>query len=474
MQYRTNLGMSLGQLLSSAVGGDGAFERGQQIGSDMRYRQAAADNLNTENELKRRQLELDPYELAAAEVGADGAMAKRLKSYSQTGDYGNGSIEAPNMMPDGTRNLANSFRTEFIRPENWDGETAKRYQRVLGPLKFALVQGEKKPANVIKAINEADQGAFIRGDSAQGINDMARRQAATKGDVLQIEQADRLNSLEGMPISSNAFKSLASVLALGNKDKLFDSDQTGVLNTVTGDFVPNPNAQKPAQVKRQYDAKRGVLIDTQTGEALPVRMPGGSQLPVDAPKQASAKPMPIGAIRLQDDNLDAIATANSIKNDLVSFMKQIDGGALNLGMFNNYLNKTKNFVGLSDDQSRNLQSFEATLEKLRNDSLRLNKGVQTEGDAIRAWNELLTNLNDKKAVRQRLYQIVQINNRAARQRMSRNDTLRQNYGAGQMDYQPHYQQDSVIDAPKPTIVKTGTYQGRKVGQMSDGTVQFLE
>lgn len=474
MQLRTNLGMSIGQMLASGVGGNDAFRQGQRDGYENQYRQAATDNLNTETELKRRQLELDPYDLAASEVGADGVLAKQLKGYSQTGDYGNGSMDVPNMMPDGTRNLSNSFRTEFIKPDNWNDETAKRYQRVLGPLKFALVQGEKNPANVIKAINDADQGAFVRGDSSQNINDMARRQAATKGDVLQIEQADRLNALQGVPIGSDSFKSLASVLSLGNKDRLYDANQSGVLNTATGDFVPNPNAQRPAQVKQHYDSKRGLMIDPETGVATPVTMPNGSRLPVDTPKQTQAKPLPIGAIKLQDDNLDAIATANSIKNDLISFMKQIDGGALNLGMFSNYLNKTKNFVGLSDDQSRNLQSFQATLEKLRNDSLRLNKGVQTEGDAIRAWNELLTNLNDKKAVRQRLYQIVQINNRAAKQRMSRNDALRQNYGADQMDYQPYYQQDSVIDAPKPTIVKTGTYQGRKVGRMSDGTVQFLE
>lgn len=474
MQLRTNLGMSIGQMLAAGAGGNNSFMQGQRDGAEMRYRQAATDNLVTENELRRRQLELDPYELAASEVGADGVLAKQLKGYSQTGDYGNGSMDVPNMMPDGTRNLSNSFRTEFIKPDNWNDETAKRYQRVLGPLKFALVQGEKNPENVIKAINEADQGAFVRGDSSQSINDMARRQAATKGDVLQIEQADRLNALQGAPIGSDSFKSLASVLSLGNKDRLYDADQSGVLNTATGDFVPNPNAQRPAQAKHHYDSKRGLMIDPETGAATPVTMPNGSHLPVDAPKPAQAKPLPIGAIKLQDENLDAIATASSIKNDLISFMKQIDAGSLNLGMFNNYLNKAKNFVGLSDEQSRNLQSFQATLEKLRNDSLRLNKGVQTEGDAIRAWNELLTNLNDRKGVRQRLYQIVKINERAARQRMSRNDAMRQNYGVGQMNYEPQYHQDSVIEATQPTIVKTGTYQGRKVGQMSDGTIQFLE
>lgn len=114
MQLRTNLGMSIGQMLAAGAGGNNSFMQGQRDGAEMRYRQAATDNLVTENELRRRQLELDPYELAASEVGADGVLAKQLKGYSQTGDYGNGSMDVPNMMPDGTRNLSNSFRTEFI------------------------------------------------------------------------------------------------------------------------------------------------------------------------------------------------------------------------------------------------------------------------------------------------------------------------------------------------------------------------
>ncbi|MNY53581.1 hypothetical protein D3C86_1893470 [compost metagenome] len=76
----------------------------------------------------------------------------------------------------------------------------------------------------------------------------------------------------------------------------------------------------------------------------------------------------------------------------------------------------------------------STLEKLRNDSLRLNKGVQTEGDAQRAWNELLANINDPKLVEQRLGEILAINQRAGELRGLSNDSMRANFGHDPMDY----------------------------------------
>jgi hypothetical protein len=76
----------------------------------------------------------------------------------------------------------------------------------------------------------------------------------------------------------------------------------------------------------------------------------------------------------------------------------------------------KNATGLSNQASRNYASFQAALEKLRNDSLRLNRGVQTEGDAVRAWNELVKNINDPKVVKQRLEEIIRNNKVAAEYR----------------------------------------------------------
>jgi len=43
----------------------------------------------------------------------------------------------------------------------------------------------------------------------------------------------------------------------------------------------------------------------------------------------------------------------------------------------------------------------------------LNKGVQTEGDSQRAWNELIANINDPKVVQQRILEIQRLNQMAS-------------------------------------------------------------
>lgn len=157
---------------------------------------------------------------------------------------------------------------------------------------------------------------------------------------------------------------------------------------------------------------------------------------------AQAKPMPPAALKLQQEELDAIGAASSIKADMGAAKGMLaprgEGEAakppaLQLGPWQNLISRGQNFAGMSDEGSRNYASFVATLEKARNDSLRLNKGVQTEGDAVRAWNELLSNINDPKVVEQRLGEIEQINARAVNMRKLNVDNIRKNYGLGPLD-----------------------------------------
>lgn len=157
-----------------------------------------------------------------------------------------------------------------------------------------------------------------------------------------------------------------------------------------------------------------------------------------------AKPMPAAALRMQQEELDAIATASSINADIGTVEQQIKGGKLNLGPIDNVLAKGRNMAGLSNESSRNYATFQATLEKLRNDSLRLNKGVQTDGDSQRAWNELLKNINDPKVVAQRLGEIKKINKRAATIRELNVENIRNNYGAGPLDTSSYSKQPTAL------------------------------
>lgn len=161
-------------------------------------------------------------------------------------------------------------------------------------------------------------------------------------------------------------------------------------------------------------------------------------------EQKNVPKLPAAALKMQNEELDAIGTSGAINADLGALITQIDEKKLDLSLVGNVASKAKNFLGMSDEQSRNFQSFLSTLEKLRNDSLRLNKGVQTEGDAQRAWNELVANINDPKAVKQRLQEIQKINARAANLRRMNLDVIRSNYGLEPLDTSGYQSQPAAV------------------------------
>ena len=165
----------------------------------------------------------------------------------------------------------------------------------------------------------------------------------------------------------------------------------------------------------------------------------------DAKTKAIAnKPLPAQALKLQQEALDIIGVASNSAADLGRIKEQIDNNEIDLGPVSNIINKGLNYAGLSTDESRKYQSFISTLEKLRNDSLRLNKGVQTEGDAVRAWNEILSNINDKKLVSDRLAEVKAINERAANIQAMNIDNIRANYGKEPLDISSYKKQPSAL------------------------------
>lgn len=167
----------------------------------------------------------------------------------------------------------------------------------------------------------------------------------------------------------------------------------------------------------------------QSGDRLEP-IPGG---PADKPP-ASAKPMPATALKMQNEALDVIGIASSVQADLGAIEKQISDGKLSFGPVSNITNNLRNLAGNSSEESRNFSTFKSSLEKLRNDSLRLNKGVQTDGDAQRAWNELFQNINDTKLVSQRLAEIKQINARAVDLQKRSVEDIRNNFGQEPYDF----------------------------------------
>jgi hypothetical protein len=201
----------------------------------------------------------------------------------------------------------------------------------------------------------------------------------------------------------------------------------------------------------------------------------------------STKPLPAGALKIQDEALSAYGAAGNIQTSLDSKLKQIEEGKLKFGPLSNVANKGLNAAGMSSEESRNFASFMSDLERLRNESLRLNTGVQTDGDAQRAWNELFQNINDTDLVKQRISEIKGINARGAELQRLRIDGVRSNYNAAPYDFTPYDKTAPVVPAqqegqltneqnppanPSRTVSRTGMMNGRKVIQYSDGSVEY--
>jgi hypothetical protein len=177
------------------------------------------------------------------------------------------------------------------------------------------------------------------------------------------------------------------------------------------------------------------------------------------------KPLPATVLKMQNEALDKLSIASNIDKDLGVIEQQVIDGKLNLGLIANAKSEIRNKSGYSDENSRNYATFKNTLERLRNDSLRLNTGVQTDGDAQRAWNELFANITDNEFVKKRLGEIRVINQRGADLQKLQVDQIRSNFDADPLDFTKYEGQKPAIagdGAIMPNNEKIPTNQQKSV------------
>jgi hypothetical protein len=277
--------------------------------------------------------------------------------------------------------------------------------------RFALEQERHKA--VLEAVSSAtDQGSYVR----------AVQSLAARG--LDVSQVPQQFSPEF--VSQAGMQALTALQRLNAAEKAKDQQIT-----VRGQDVAAGTAAAGRASQERIAAASNALGYSRLAEDR--RQFGEREKRIRDLGGENVKPLPPGAIKLQNEALEAIGVASSIQKDLGALQGQLQEGKLKFGPVSNVLSAGRNMAGLSNEQSRNFGSFKSSLERLRNESLRLNSGVQTEGDAQRAWNELFSTLNDSELVNQRLTEIQAINKRATELKKSQLDALRANYGHGPAD-----------------------------------------
>lgn len=208
--------------------------------------------------------------------------------------------------------------------------------------------------------------------------------------------------------------------------------QTGAWNPQTRQFEPIGGVKAPSA---SAAPRTTTIYDPQTGQPQTAQWDAnaGDWKPIGGVKQMAPRPVPAAIQKAEADDLQDVQTIGQVNNMLGGFVSQLDTGALTLGPLENVQSRVQNWAGSSSPNSRNYASFTAGLEKMRNESLRLNKGVQTEGDAVRAWNEVFSNINDPAVVKQRLQEIIGFNNAAAQFKANQIRLRRETNGLDPLD-----------------------------------------
>lgn len=313
------------------------------------------------------------------------------------------------------------------------------------------------PGRFTSALGQAGMGALgdyqaaaqqqrqnKRADLQESIMLMQLAQAQRKAEAQREAEAKRAGFLNSIDPNAGPAMPFSPAAAMGaglgaDEIKALQGSEPQLMNVAPGGSVFDPKTrqplfqapfkpaeppQPPSSIREYEYAKSQGYKGTFEQWDRDSKKAGATSVSVNA-----NQPLPAGVTKQQDDMIERLTVARSIDADLGAIQQQIQAGQLKFGPVRNLVNQGKNMAGMSDEESRRFASFKSSLEKLRNDSLRLNSGVQTEGDAQRAWNELFQSINDTDFVNARLAEIRKINQRAAQLQQYRLQVLRENFGA---------------------------------------------
>ncbi|NYF21908.1 hypothetical protein HDC36_003384 [Xanthomonas sp. JAI131] len=187
-----------------------------------------------------------------------------------------------------------------------------------------------------------------------------------------------------------------------------------------------PYQQAQLDLDRDAAAQRGVPSGYQRLPDGSLRaIPGG---PADKPTVAE-KPMPPAAIKQAFDLQDQLQGSENVMLMTQKHLGRLDAGTLDVRPGAAAEGWMRNKAGITDPNSRNLAEWDADRTEMVNESLRLNKGVQTEGDAARAIKGLME-ASDSKSLKQSMARLQEINQRAITLRQQQIGALYRNYGRG--------------------------------------------
>lgn len=194
--------------------------------------------------------------------------------------------------------------------------------------------------------------------------------------------------------------------------------------------------QNQAQIKAQQEATEAYRSQGLANSAASLALARSTQQLKDQNDQLERerkemerknKPLPTPLAKLEDEDYTAATAATDIASDAFGYINRIKQGEIPFGRKDLITIRARQAFGSSDPEVIAREDYDNFQTRLVNESLRLNKGTQTEGDSVRAAKELQSS-ESKEAAASAMKKLLDINVR--RVQNANNDITRRRKNAG--------------------------------------------
>jgi len=282
----------------------------------------------------------------------------------------------------------------------------------------------------------------------------APKEPKAQGKVLTAQEAQQLGLPSGVIYQQTATGEIKPVEGTGAKAPETKEFPDGTLR----EYVPATQtwkvlARKPAgEEKSMYAGEptvdsNGRLVFLPKRPGLPV-VDAQTGKPVDyVPK---GKPLPSLLQKSEEEDFDLGRSASNLATDANKYVNSILTGNIKFGLKEKARIAALSAVGSNDPDVVNRNDFDRWKTEYINESLRQNKGTQTEGDAIRAGKEL-SSAESKADAAKAILRLRDINARRVNDYNARIIERRKNAGAGEPEVK--------LDVPKfePVVITPSDY-----------------
>jgi len=182
------------------------------------------------------------------------------------------------------------------------------------------------------------------------------------------------------------------------------------------------------------------------------------------------KPLPSYLAKEEEADFSAASAASNIATDAYGYINRIKTGEIKFGIKDRASIRARQLVGSGAPDVVAREEYDRFVENLVNESLRLNKGTQTEGDAVREAKALKSS-ESKEAAASAMKRLIEINTRRVENASSAVEKRRANAGfpsAPQPIAIPQFDVQIITPAEYNSFLKNPKYPSGTVFVDPDG------